>query len=139
MFRLPSNNITSFANQTLVRANETDSLLHVLRVMAASRISVLPIERKIEDLQHQKSTYTVGLLFVNDFMYMLTMPNFWDILNEPVVEFFKELYGPLECDPASDFRSETSGGNPKFPTDMARTEKEDYEESKSMAFSRNSD
>jgi hypothetical protein len=49
VFRLPSNNITSFANQTLVRANETDSLLHVLRVMAASRISVLPIERKIEE------------------------------------------------------------------------------------------
>jgi CBS domain-containing protein len=41
--------VASFAKQTLVRANEHDSLLHVLRVMATSRISVLPIERKIED------------------------------------------------------------------------------------------
>lgn len=70
---------------------------------------------------------------------MLAMPNFWDILNEPVVEFFKELYGPLECDHASDLRSETSTRNPKFATDIARTEKEDFEESKSMAFSKNSD
>lgn len=41
--------VASFAKQTLVRANEHDSLLHALRIMADSRISVLPIERKIED------------------------------------------------------------------------------------------
>lgn len=97
VFRLPSSNITAVGKQSLVRANDSDSLLHVLRVMAASRISLLPIERKIEDPTcNKKTTFTVGLMYLNDLLYLLGMPNFWESLNEPVLEFFKELYGPME-------------------------------------------
>lgn len=106
VFRQPQNNITSFAKQTLVRANERDSLLHVLRVMAASRISVLPIERTLEGTQ---TTFTVGLLFLNDLLYLFGTQNFWECLNDPVVDFFKELYGAHDyLDAVSDYRSEKS-------------------------------
>lgn len=81
-------------------------MLHVLRVMAASRISLLPIERTLEDSQ---TTFTVGLLFLNDLLYLLGTPNFWECLNDPVVDFFKELYGPNEyLDVVSNYCSDTS-------------------------------
>jgi hypothetical protein len=37
---------------------------------------------------------------------MLGLPNFWECLNEPVIEFFKELYGPLEYGDISDYHSD---------------------------------
>ena len=74
--------------------------------MAVSRISLLPIEKSLEGTQ---TTFTVGLLFLNDLLYLLSTPNFWECLNDPVVDFFKELYGAHEyLDAVSDYRSETS-------------------------------
>jgi hypothetical protein len=123
--------VGSFAKQTLVRANEHDTLLHVLRVMAASRISVLPIERKVEDQTHQKTTFTIGLLFLNDLIYLLGMPNFWQCLNEPVVEFFKELYGPLEYgDVTSEYLSEEDRHSMTFQQEQARSEVQMKEETR---------
>ena len=49
VFKNPKNTITSYEKQTLVRAHEHDSLLQVLRIIAASRISLVPIERNVEE------------------------------------------------------------------------------------------
>jgi hypothetical protein len=52
------------------------------------------------------------------------MPNFWQCLNEPVVEFFKELYGPLEYgDVTSEYQSEHSREHSmSFQQEQARSE-----------------
>lgn len=90
--RLSSNNNYDY----LIKASNHDSLLHVLRLMKDKRVSLVPIEESIG-----KHEATVGLCFLNDLHYLLKLPDFWKFLQEPVMNFLKELNG-FEDDEATD-------------------------------------
>jgi hypothetical protein len=50
----------------------------------------------------------VGLFYLTDLLYLLNMPDFWECLNEPVIDFLREVYGNQNDESFSDFRSEIS-------------------------------
>jgi len=56
----------------------------------------------------QCRSFTVGLFYLNDLLYLLNMPDFWECLNEPVIDFMREVYGDQHDESLSDFRSEIS-------------------------------
>lgn len=42
-------------------------------------------------------SFTVGLVFLTDLFFLLRLPNFWELLSQPVSTFLEELYGPPTC------------------------------------------
>ena len=38
-------------------------------------------------------SFTVGLVFLTDLLFLLRLPNFWELLSQPVSTFLEELYG----------------------------------------------
>ena len=78
--------------QKLVIARDTDSLFQVLKKMRDNRVSCIPIEKLI-NAQDPHNTRSVGLAFLNDIMYLLRMPEFYRQLDEPCINFVKEING----------------------------------------------
>jgi len=65
--------------------------------MLDKRISMVPVESIIEefDKENQQVKYcmfTTGLCFMNDLLYLLKLPNYWNYLSEPVSALLHELY-----------------------------------------------
>ena len=62
--------------------------------MKQKRISLVPIEEK-NDVQagHEILSHTIGLVFLSDLLFLLRLPNYWELLNQPVSDFLEELYG----------------------------------------------
>lgn len=56
--------------------------------MKSKRISLIPIE--------DEAKYTVGLLFLNDVLFWLRLPHFWEYLARPVEMLLREMYGEEE-------------------------------------------
>lgn len=38
-------------------------------------------------------SHTIGLVFLTDLLFLLRLPNYWELLNQPVSDFLEELYG----------------------------------------------
>ena len=114
VFKRPENKIDSHLHQTLVRAYKDETLLEVLFAMKQKRISVLPIEERFElQLTQEVESHTIGLLFITDLLYLLRLPNYWQLLSQPVTEFLNELYGQYEDSELSrsiDTRSNSASG-----------------------------
>lgn len=85
VFKKPENKIKVNTNSPLVTALKTDSLIEVLYLMKSKRISLIPIE--------DEARYTVGLLFLNDVLFLLRLPHFWEYLGRPVESLLREMYG----------------------------------------------
>ena len=60
--------------------------------MRDNRVSCIPIERPISSTDTH-TTRTVGLSFLTDIMFLLRLPDFAKILDEPVIKFVTELNG----------------------------------------------
>jgi hypothetical protein len=88
----------------------------------------VPIERNVEEHSH-KTSFTIGLIFLNDLLYLFGIPNFWECLNEPVIDFLKEIYGGQEgSDQFSDYRSEAHQCPILFNQDKLKTAVKQQEE-----------
>ena len=60
--------------------------------MRENKIACVPIERPFSNDENGK-TYTVGISFLTDIMYLLKLPNYYRYLNESVISFVAELNG----------------------------------------------
>ena len=89
--------IDTYAHQTLVRSLKEDLLIEVLYQMKQKRISIVPIEDRLPCHSQQRDSdtpsFTVGLVFITDLLFLLRLPNFWELLSQPVSTFLEELYG----------------------------------------------
>lgn len=74
--------------ESLIKVKSSDTLLLALKQMRDKRVSIMPVEALSDD---QKTTYTEGICFMNDLLYLLKLPNFWEYLCLPVGTFLKEL------------------------------------------------
>ena len=85
-------------NQNLVRAQHTDTLFEVLQKMRDFRISSIIIERQfvLKSNPQKDQTESVGIVFLNDLMYLLRQINFHEILTQPVMKFVMHLNGTEE-------------------------------------------
>ena len=94
VFKRPEHKIDSHLHQQLIRSFKDDTLLEVLLEMKQKRISLVPIEEK-NDVQagHEILSHTIGLVFLSDLLFLLRLPNYWELLNQPVSDFLEELYG----------------------------------------------
>lgn len=63
--------------------------------MKQKRISLLPVEDYLPCHANQSDapSFTVGLVFLTDLLFLLRLPNFWELLSQPVSVFLEELYG----------------------------------------------
>ena len=74
--------------------------------MKQKRISLVPVEDVLQYPGHQPNntvsgsglqtdpqSFTVGLVFLTDLFFLLRLPNFWELLAQPVSTFLDELYG----------------------------------------------
>jgi hypothetical protein len=66
--------------------------------MRDNRVSCIPLERSISPAD-PRTTRTVGLAFLTDIMFLLRLPEFFKLLDEPVIKFVSDLNG-LEEDQA---------------------------------------
>jgi len=58
---------------------------------------------------HASLSYTVGLVFLTDLLFLLRLPNFWELLSQPVSVFLEELYGGVgEHDLSREFMNPSS-------------------------------
>ena len=90
----------SFTQQTLVRCYKDDLLIELLYQMKQKRISMMPVEDRLTNASQQssqsvseQSSFTVGLVYLTDLLFLLRLPNFWELLTQPVSTFLEELYG----------------------------------------------
>ena len=63
--------------------------------MKQKRISLVPVEEYLSchSSSQDSQTFTVGLVFLTDLLFLLRIPNFWELLSQPVSVFLEELYG----------------------------------------------
>ena len=75
--------IDSYQHQTLVRAYKDDLLIELLFQMKQKRISLVPVEDYLpcHPVQPDAPSFTVGLVFLNDLLFLLRLPNFWELLS----------------------------------------------------------
>ena len=87
--------LDSYQHQTLVRAFKDDLLIELLYQMKQKRISLVPVEEYLSCHQRAQdsNSFTVGLVFLTDLLFLLRLPNFWELLSQPVSVFLEELYG----------------------------------------------
>lgn len=78
-----------------MRAFKDDLLIELFYQMKQKRISVLPVDDYLPcHPQTQDSvSFTVGLIYLTDLLFLLRLPNFWELLSQPVSVFLEELYG----------------------------------------------
>lgn len=63
---------------------ETDTLFHAFKKMRDQRINILPID-------NEEGTFTVGILFLNDLLYLLRQQDYWQLLAKSVGDFIREF------------------------------------------------
>jgi len=70
-------------------------LIELLFQMKQKRISLVPVEDLLPcyPTAFDPQTFTVGLVFLTDVLFLLRLPNFWELLAQPVSAFLEELYG----------------------------------------------
>lgn len=97
--------------QKLVIARDTDSLFSVFKKMRDNRVSCIPIERQLSSADPH-TTRTVGLAFLTDIMYLLRLPNYYQRLDDHVINFVMDL-NALEEDQLScqDLGQQSTGTN----------------------------
>ena len=99
-----------------MRAFKDDLLIEVLYQMKQKRISLLPIEDCLTNQPSQvdAQSYTVGLLYLTDLLFLLRLPNFWELLSQPVSTFLEELYGN-EQDLSREFQGSLNASHIQYP------------------------
>ena len=95
----------------MVVCYKDDLLIEVFYQMKQKRVSVIPIEDKnvvqTKSVGGEVQSYTVGLIFLADLLYLFRLPNCWDFLSQPVYLFLEEMYG-IDYDSVSHNQSSLS-------------------------------
>lgn len=71
-------------------AKDSDTLLTVLKMMREHKIAAVPIEKSVNGDTDGK-TYTVGISFLSDLMFLFKLPHFYQYLNLPAINLVQQL------------------------------------------------